>query len=147
MVQYDASERNNNLERSNEHLLSRLAATLKAKEESDSRYAQTILNLETAESSNRALLREVQDARAVVTRLSAHVARSAGWEEKISALEEERDDLMQERDAEAARAKGLEMKASSLSDKCGESYSWVLSTDIAFSLQIIFVSLIADGCL
>ena len=122
-VQCDASERNGSLERSNnDHLLSRLATTIRAKEASDARYAQATLNLDTAESSNRALLRELQDARAVITRLSAHVARSAGWEEKIMALEEQRDDVTQERDAQAERAKVLEVKVSSLSEKCGGSY-------------------------
>ncbi|KAF8317038.1 uncharacterized protein EI90DRAFT_3293574 [Cantharellus anzutake] len=117
-IQYNTDERSNNLERSNERLLSRLANTLKAKESSDARYAQATLNLEVAESSNRTLLREVQDARAVITRLSAHVTRSAGWEEKVMALEEQRDEILQERDAEIGRAKSSEAKVSSLSDKC-----------------------------
>ncbi|KAF8338938.1 uncharacterized protein EI90DRAFT_3151548 [Cantharellus anzutake] len=117
-IQYNTDERSNNLERSNERLLSRLANTLKAKESSDARYAQATLNLEVAESSNRTLLREVQDARAVITRLSAHVTRSVGWEEKVMALEEQRDEILQERDAEIGRAKSSEAKVSSLSDKC-----------------------------
>ncbi|KAF9504189.1 hypothetical protein BS47DRAFT_1442992 [Hydnum rufescens UP504] len=84
----------------------------------DKQLAQATMNLEVAEASNRALLREVQEARAVVTRLSATVARSAGWEDRVAALTQERDDVYQERDAESNRVRSLEMKAVTISAKC-----------------------------
>ncbi|KAF9504017.1 hypothetical protein BS47DRAFT_1386322 [Hydnum rufescens UP504] len=76
------------------------------------------MNLKVAEALNRASLRKVQEARAVVTQLSATVARSAGWEDQVAALTQERDDVCQERDAKSNRVQSLEMKAVTMSAKC-----------------------------
>lgn len=97
---------------------------IKSNDNSDKRLTQATMNLEVAEASNRALLREVQEARAVITRLSANVARSAGWEDKLATLAQERNDIVQERDGEATRARTMEMKAAAASAKCGSYGSY-----------------------
>lgn len=97
-----------------------MAVLIKAKDNTDKQLTQTMMNLEVAEASNRALLREVQEARDVITRLSATVARSAGWEDRLATLAQERDDLRQERDGETIRARSLEMRAAAMANKCGQ---------------------------
>jgi hypothetical protein len=99
-----------------------MADLIKAKDNTDKQLVQATMNLEVADASNRALLREVQEARAVITRLSATVARSAGWEDRLATLAQERDDLRQERDGETMRARTLEVKVAALSTKCGQYY-------------------------
>jgi hypothetical protein len=99
-----------------------MADLIKAKDNTDKQLALATMNLEVAEASNRALLREVQEARAVITRLSATVARSAGWEDRVAALTQERDDLRQERDAESNRVRSLEIKAVTMSAKCSQCH-------------------------
>ncbi|KAF9507536.1 hypothetical protein BS47DRAFT_1366593 [Hydnum rufescens UP504] len=76
----------------------------------DKQLAQATMNLEVAKASNCALLREVQEAHAVVTQLSATVVRSAGWEDQVAALTQE--------DAKSNRVWSLEMKAMTISAKC-----------------------------
>lgn len=98
-----------------------MADLVRSADNSDKRLAQARLNLDVAEASNRTLLREVQEDRAQISRLSAQVARTVGSGGKLEALKLERDDLVQERDAAEHRARVLESKANSLTAKCCES--------------------------
>ncbi|KAG8833279.1 hypothetical protein FRC17_010993 [Serendipita sp. 399] len=82
------------------------------------RLTQTMLNLEVADASNRTLLHEIQEARGTITRLSAQNMKSVGWEAKLYSLQQERDDLREERKSEASRARTAEAKAAALSEKC-----------------------------
>lgn len=97
-----------------------MADLVRSADNSDKRLAQARFNLDVAEASNRALLREVQEDRAQISRLSAQVARTVGSEGKLEALRLERADLVQERDAAEHRARALESKANSLTAKCCE---------------------------
>jgi hypothetical protein len=80
---------------------------------------QALVNTEVTEVSNKAILQELQDARATITRLTAHHARSIGWDTRLSAALKERDDMQQERDAETHRARLAESKFAVLKDKTG----------------------------
>jgi len=78
-----------------------------------------LVNSEVIEVSNKAILQELQDARATITRLTAHHARSIGWDTRLSAALRERDDMQQERDAETHRARLAESRFAVLKDKTG----------------------------
>jgi hypothetical protein len=83
------------------------------------RLTQALLNLEVADSSNRTLLHELQESRSVVARLSAQSARSTGWEARLRTLEQERDDISEERKAQSVRARAAETKSTALTERCG----------------------------
>jgi hypothetical protein len=70
------------------------------------------------EASNNTLLQELQEARSTVARLSAHHARSLGWEARLKTALHERDDMQQERDALLAQARVAESRTGVLKDKC-----------------------------
>lgn len=55
----------------------------------------------------------------MISRLSAQHARSLGWETRLSALVQEKDDMKQERDAEANRAKLAESRFVAVKEKTG----------------------------
>jgi len=85
----------------------------------EKRLAQTSLNLEVADASNRTLLHELQESRDSVTRLSAMSMKAVGWEARVQSLTEERDDLREEKRAESSRARAAESRANALAEKCG----------------------------
>lgn len=87
----------------------------------EKRLAQTSLNLEVADASNRTLLHELQETRDSVTRLSSLSMKAVGWEARVQSLTEERDDLREEKRAESSRARAAEGRANALADKCGMS--------------------------
>lgn len=90
------------------------------------RLTQALLNLEIADSSNRTLLHQLQESRSAVARLSAQSARSTGWEARLRTLEQERDDINEERKAQSARARAAETKSTALTEQCGTSLpAWV----------------------
>ncbi|KAF8311882.1 hypothetical protein DL93DRAFT_2098595 [Clavulina sp. PMI_390] len=120
-----AHDRITSLERSNDQALSRLSELIRAADNSEKRLAQTRLNLDVAEASNRTLLREVQEDRTQLSRMAGQVARAVGLEEKLEAVRLERDDVVQERDAAEGRTKALEGKVSSLTNKCASLESEV----------------------
>lgn len=78
-----------------------------------------MVNAEVAESANKDLQTEVQELKATVSRLNMEHARAVGWEGKLRAVAQERDDMRQERDAEATRARVTETRLVSLGDKNG----------------------------
>ena len=80
---------------------------------------QSMINAEVAESANKDLQAEVQELRATVSRLNTEHARAVGWESKLRAVALERDDIRQERDAVATRARVNESRLVSLGDKNG----------------------------
>lgn len=81
------------------------------------RLNQVIVNNEVTEVSNKTLLQELQDSRATISRLTAHHARSIGWDTRITAALKERDDMQQERDSESHRARLAESRFAALKDK------------------------------
>ncbi|KAF8806110.1 hypothetical protein BYT27DRAFT_7257530 [Phlegmacium glaucopus] len=80
---------------------------------------QALVNSEVTEICNKTILQELQDARATITRLTAHHARSIGWDTRLSAALKERDDMQQERDAETHRTRLAESRFAILKDKTG----------------------------
>lgn len=77
-----------------------------------------MVNAEVTESSNGTLLRELEDARMTIARLSAHHARSVGWETRLKGIIQERDDLQQERDQQVVKARAADQRVTALNDKC-----------------------------
>jgi hypothetical protein len=65
-----------------------------------------------------------------VTRLTAYQARTVGIESRLAATLQENDDLRQEQDSEAQRAKTAEARIAALKDRTGRVSS--LSLDPGF---------------
>ncbi|KAG8705135.1 hypothetical protein FRC08_001821, partial [Ceratobasidium sp. 394] len=80
--------------------------------------AQAQLNLDAADTTNRALTKELQDAQASVARLSAAHARGVGLDEKLRVAIEERDDLKREASEAASKAKMWETRANEAGSRC-----------------------------
>lgn len=78
------------------------------------RLGQTLMSHEVSDSSNKALLQELDTARSVIDRLSTQNARSAGWDLKLAASAQEIDDLKQELEAERQRNKVAEAKSAAV---------------------------------
>ncbi|KAG8946275.1 hypothetical protein FRC03_001429, partial [Tulasnella sp. 419] len=97
-----------------------MAETIRENNVLEKRLAQAQLNLELADSSNRTLIKELQETRATVSRLSSQNARSTGWEIKLGGVTLERDDLKQEIESERHRSRVAELKAVAAADKCAE---------------------------
>jgi hypothetical protein len=55
--------------------------------------AQALISNELTEASNKAVLDELEEARGAISRLSAHHARSLGWESRLMTLSQEKDDI------------------------------------------------------
>ncbi|KAJ1308784.1 hypothetical protein OPQ81_004474 [Rhizoctonia solani] len=79
---------------------------------------QAQLNLEAADAANRTLTKELQDARASVSRLSAAHARGVGLEGKLRAAEQEREDLKREVTEANNRTKVWETRANEAGARC-----------------------------
>lgn len=82
-----------------------------------------MLNSEMLETQTKTYQADLEEAHVTISRLATTNAKSAGWETRLSAAVQERDDIRQERDAEKQRAKLSEAKAAALSEKCGEYLS------------------------
>ena len=74
------------------------------------------------------MLQELEDARASVSRLAAHHARAVGLDARLMTVMRERDDLQQERDSEAQRAKLAESRTATLKERTCKSNLRVLVT-------------------
>ncbi len=83
------------------------------------RLNQALVNSEVTEVSSNTILQELQDARETISRLTAHHARSVGWEARLSGALKERDDMQQERDGETHRARLAESRFAFLKEKTG----------------------------
>lgn len=101
----------------NENLDLELETLTKEKARLERLLNQALVNSEVTEVSNKTILQELHDARATITRLTAHHARSIGWDTRLSAAMKERDDMQQERDAETHRARLAESRFAVLKDK------------------------------
>lgn len=104
-------------------LMTRLTKSYKETSALERELAQSNLNLEAGDSSNRALLHELDDARNQLNKLKASQTRLSGADERAKSLQRELDDLKQELAAERkraqaaeARAKKLELKSTQLKD-------------------------------
>ncbi|KAF8883152.1 hypothetical protein CPB84DRAFT_1851011 [Gymnopilus junonius] len=91
----------------------------KEKAQLEKRLNQALVNNEVTEVSNKTILQELQEARETISRLTAHHARSVGWDTRLSAALKERDDMQQERDGETHRARLAESRFAALKEKTG----------------------------
>ncbi|KAF8497341.1 hypothetical protein JB92DRAFT_3125710 [Gautieria morchelliformis] len=86
----------------------------------ESRINELLIKHEASEASNRTIMRELQEARATLNRLSAQRTRSIGWEMRLSQQTQEKEDMRQERDSESHRARVAESKAAAFVEKCSK---------------------------
>ncbi|KDR84289.1 hypothetical protein GALMADRAFT_237043 [Galerina marginata CBS 339.88] len=89
----------------------------KEKAQLEKRLNQALVNNEVTEVSNKTILQELHEARETISRLTAHHARSVGWDTRLSAALKERDDMQQERDGETHRARLAESRFAALKEK------------------------------
>ncbi|KAI0065860.1 hypothetical protein BV25DRAFT_1797971 [Artomyces pyxidatus] len=111
--------------RTRQELEARVAELVRENAVLEKRFNQSLVNNEVAESSNKALTTELQEVRAVFSRMTAENARSAGWELRLRQALQERDDFRQERDNESQRARIAEARLVALGDKCSNLRSQV----------------------
>ncbi|KAG2073539.1 hypothetical protein BDR04DRAFT_1094446 [Suillus decipiens] len=83
----------------------------------EKRLTQALLNSEVAEASHKTVLLELEEARTSVTRLTAYQARTVGIESRLATTLQENDDLRQEQDSEAHKAKTAEARIAALKDR------------------------------
>jgi cell division protein ZapA (FtsZ GTPase activity inhibitor) len=69
------------------------------------------------------VLQELEEAQASVTRLTAYQARTVGIDSRLTVALQENDDLRQERDSQAQRAKSAEARIAALKHRTGEQSS------------------------
>lgn len=81
------------------------------------RLTQALVNNEVTEVSNKTILQELQEAKITISRLTAHHARSVGWDTRLSSAIKEKEDMQQERDSESQRARLAESRFAALKDK------------------------------
>ncbi|SPO31353.1 uncharacterized protein UTRI_05837_B [Ustilago trichophora] len=125
-------------------LMSRLTKSYKETSALERELAQSNLNLEAGDSSNRALLHELDEARNQLNKLKASQTRLSGADERAKSLQRELEDLKQELGAERkraqaadARAKKLELKSAQLKDALNNARKDV-SVDIVASNSVLF---------
>ncbi|KAG1815693.1 uncharacterized protein BJ212DRAFT_1272933 [Suillus subaureus] len=100
----------------------------------EKRLTQALLNSEVAEASHKTVLLELEEARTSVTRLTAYQARTVGIESRLTAALQENDDLRQEQDSEAQKAKTAEARIAALKDRTDKLRAEVrrLQADLEF---------------
>ncbi|TCD61395.1 hypothetical protein EIP91_008516 [Steccherinum ochraceum] len=84
----------------------------------EKRLAQALMHSEVAEASNQSSLIELKSARENLTRLTAKHARTIGLDDRFTIVMQEKDDLQQERDSAAERARLAELRLLSSTEKC-----------------------------
>ena len=117
----EAQDRTNSLKNNNEELLSKVAQLAHERASLDKRLNQVLLDLEVSDASNKALLKDLDESRNVLTNLSVQNAKSLGFEARLRTVEQERDDIREESRAQGARADAADSKAASLALQCCES--------------------------
>lgn len=78
------------------------------------------MHTEMGETSKKALLQELEEARTDVARLSSQNARAVGLENRLAMALQEKDDLKQELDSATQRARMTETRIISYREKCGK---------------------------
>lgn len=125
-------------------LMTRLTKSYKETSALERELAQSNLNLEAGDSSNRALLHELDDTRNQLTKLKVSQSRLTGADERVKSLERELDDLKQELGAERkraqaadARSRKLEFKSIQLKEALNNARN-ATSVDTAASTSALF---------
>lgn len=78
------------------------------------------MHTEVSETSKKALLQELEEARSDVARLSSQNARAVGLETRLAMSLQEKDDIKQELDSATQRARMTESRIISYREKCGQ---------------------------
>jgi hypothetical protein len=81
------------------------------------RLTKALLDNEVSDSSHKAVLQELEETRNSVSRLAAHHARAVGLDARLMSAMREKDDLQQERNSEAQRAKLAESRIAALTER------------------------------
>lgn len=79
-----------------------------------------MLNNEVADSNSKQVHQELEEAREAVSRLTAHHARSVGWDTRLMAALQEKEDMQQERDSESQRARLAESRIVALRERASK---------------------------
>ncbi|KAE9407242.1 hypothetical protein BT96DRAFT_914824 [Gymnopus androsaceus JB14] len=103
----------------------RLSELLKEKHALEKRLTQALVNNEVTEVSSKTLHQELLEAQTMISRLSANHAKSIGWENRLSVVNKEKDDMQQERDFESQRARLAESRFAALKEKTSKLQSEV----------------------
>lgn len=101
-------------------LMSKLTRSIKESKDYEKRLAATSLNLEAADSSNRALLAELDDCRRELSRVKAEKAKMSSSEGKAARLARELEDAQQEVAAERKRTAAAEARAKRASERAAQ---------------------------
>ncbi|KII94595.1 hypothetical protein PLICRDRAFT_47624 [Plicaturopsis crispa FD-325 SS-3] len=86
----------------------------------EKRLNQALLNNEVADSNSKQVHQELEEAREAVSRLTAHHARSVGWDTRLMAALQEKEDMQQERDSESQRARLAESRIVALRERANK---------------------------
>ncbi|EJD36583.1 hypothetical protein AURDEDRAFT_188345 [Auricularia subglabra TFB-10046 SS5] len=124
----EARERAEALQQTNDALSKRLDDMMHDYTDAEKRLGHALMSHDVSDSSNKALLQELDTARSVIERLSAQNARAVGWDMKLAASIQDADDLKAELDSERHRTKVAETKCSAAMERCAK-----LEADIHFA--------------
>ncbi|KAL4251121.1 hypothetical protein ABKN59_005618 [Abortiporus biennis] len=98
----------------------RVADLLRENAVLEKRLTQALVNNEVAESSHQAVLQELKDAKATISKLSAQNARAVGIDVRLNSTMQEKDDIQQERDSAIQRARMAELRIAAFKEKCAK---------------------------
>ncbi|RPD66795.1 hypothetical protein L226DRAFT_476686 [Lentinus tigrinus ALCF2SS1-7] len=98
----------------------RVAELVKQNAVLEKRLAQALMHTEMSETSKKALLQELEEARTDVARLSSQNARAVGLENRLAMALQEKDDLKQELDSSTQRVRMTETRIISYREKCAK---------------------------
>lgn len=77
------------------------------------------MNNEVVDVAHHKVLAEMKEAKEKLIQLSAQTARLIGVDKRLAHALQEKDDIQQERNSAAQRAKLSESRVASLKEKCG----------------------------
>ncbi|PIL37486.1 hypothetical protein GSI_01180 [Ganoderma sinense ZZ0214-1] len=98
----------------------RVAELVKQNALLEKRLTQALMHTEMGEQSNEGLMKELDEARTDVARLSSQNARAVGLENRLAVALQEKDDLRQELDSATQRARITESRIVSYREKCAK---------------------------
>ncbi|KAM5534429.1 hypothetical protein V8D89_011896 [Ganoderma adspersum] len=98
----------------------RVAELVKQNALLEKRLTQALMHTEMGEQSKEAVIKELDEARTDVARLSSQNARAVGLENRLAVALQEKDDLRQELDSATQRARMTESRIVSYREKCAK---------------------------
>lgn len=110
-------ESNDEVDKENAEVDARIAELIRENTVLQKQLNQALVNNEIAEASNKHTLHELEEERSAVSKLTVHHARSVALDARLAAVLQENDDIRQERDGQAHRAKLAETRLVALEDR------------------------------